>query len=207
MDHGLLYMNLTDAIAEGDGDRIIRCWKFLLLHFYSDRGSTKYAVEALFLQFQQQALLTPRQAYRQRWNRSVNNRGGRGKNVPLDLEVEHGNNLLKEALRKMGPNLTHSAVTRSARMLYMARETVDKLAQECNIMKRSGKHFIKTNKKDMAKIVSKLLEEDALNETAGRAYRHYHAFKRSFLRNLRMGNLCTWINKHKYEMVLGRKAR
>lgn len=25
MDHGLLYMNFTDAVAEGDGDRIMRC--------------------------------------------------------------------------------------------------------------------------------------------------------------------------------------
>ena len=85
MDHGLLYMNFTDAVAEGDGDRIMRCWKFLLLHFYSDTGSTKYALEALYLQLQQQAILSPRQAYRQRWNRSVNNHGGNGKNVPLDL--------------------------------------------------------------------------------------------------------------------------
>ena len=66
MDHGLLYMNFTDAVAEGDGDRIMRCWKFLLLHFYADGGSSKYALEALYLQLQQQAILSPRQAYRQR---------------------------------------------------------------------------------------------------------------------------------------------
>ena len=82
MDHGLLYLNFTDAIAEGDGDRIIRCWKFLLLHFFVDGSkSTKYALEALYLQFQQQALLSPRQAYCQKWNRSVNNHGKTGKNV------------------------------------------------------------------------------------------------------------------------------
>lgn len=92
LDHGLLYLNFNDAVAEGDGDRIIRCWKFLLLHFYHDSGSTKYALEALYLQLQQQALLSQRQAYRQRWNRSVNNRGGSGKNVPIDLEIEHDNN-------------------------------------------------------------------------------------------------------------------
>ena len=208
MDHGLLYINLTEAISEGDGDRVMRCCKFLLLHFYSDPGSTKYALEALFLQFQQQALFIPRQAYRQRWNRSVNNRGGRGKNVSLDLEIEHGNNVLKEALRKMGLNPTHSAVTRSGRMLNMARQTVDKVARECDIMKRLGKHFIQSNnKKDLSKIVGKLLEDDALSETTGRAYRHFHDFKKSFMTNLRMGRLCAWINEHKYEMVIALKAR
>lgn len=58
MDHGLLYMNFTDAVAEGDGDRIMHCWKFLLLHFYTG-GSSKYALEALYLQLQQQAILSP----------------------------------------------------------------------------------------------------------------------------------------------------
>ena len=58
MDHGMLYLNFTDAIREGDGERIIRCWKYLLLHFFADGDkNTKYAIEALFLQFQQQAYM------------------------------------------------------------------------------------------------------------------------------------------------------
>lgn len=130
MDHGLLYLNFTDAVAEGDGDRIMRCWKFLLLHFYADRGSSKYALEALYLQLQQQAILSPRQAYRQLWNRGVNNHGGSGKNVPIDLEVEHDNNSIKEGIRKLGPNLTHAAVTRVARMLPVARATVLSVSKE-----------------------------------------------------------------------------
>ena len=134
LDHGLLYMNFLDSISEGDGDRILLCWKFLLLHFYADKGgSTKYALEALYLQFQQQALLTPRQAYRQKWNRGVNNQGHNGKNVPLDLEVEHNNNMLKEAVRKMGPNVSLHAV----KMTKLAAQTVDKIARECQIMRRS----------------------------------------------------------------------
>ena len=141
VNHGLLYLNFNDAVAEGDGDRIIRCWKFLLLHFYHDNGSTKYALEALYLQLQQQALLSPRQAYRQRWNRSVNNRGGSGKNVPIDLEVEHDNNSLKEGIRKLGPDLTCSAVTRTARMLPVAKGVVHNVSRECSVMKTvSVKH-------------------------------------------------------------------
>jgi len=165
MDHGLLYMNCTDAIAEGDGDCIMRCWKFLLLHFYTDRGSSKYALEALYLQLQQQAILCPRQAYRQRWNRSVSNHGGSGRNVPIDLEVEHDNNSTKEGIRKLGPNLTHAAVTRVARMLHVARATVLNVSKECNMMKRSGKHFVKTTRNDLMKIVNLLVQADVFQET------------------------------------------
>lgn len=81
-------MNFVDAIAEGDGNRIISCWKYLLLHFYAE-DKTKYAIEAQYLLLQQHCLLSPRQAFRQRWNRSVNNKGGAGKNDPLDLDLEH----------------------------------------------------------------------------------------------------------------------
>ena len=207
LDHGLLYLNFNDAVAEGDGDRIIRCWKFLLLHFYHDSGSTKYALEALYLQLQQQALLSQRQAYRQHWNRSVNNRGGSGKNVPIDLEIEHDNNSIKEGIRKLGPNLTRAAVTRTARMLPVARGVVHNVSQECSLMKRSGKHFVATTRKDLLKLVSLLMQADALRETPGRHYKHFKQFVRSAMHGLQMGKLCKWINKHKYELQIGRRAR
>ena len=54
MDHGMLNVNFTDAIAEADGDRIMRSWKFLLLHFFVDGNkSINYSLEAIYLQFQQ----------------------------------------------------------------------------------------------------------------------------------------------------------
>ena len=52
LDVGMLYLNFSDAIAEGDGDRIVRNWKFFLLHLFADgQSSVKYAMEALYLQF------------------------------------------------------------------------------------------------------------------------------------------------------------
>ena len=67
--YGLLCLEFYDTIQEGNGERIIRCWKFLLLHFKADgKGSTKYALEGLYLILQVHALLSPRQAYRLIWN-------------------------------------------------------------------------------------------------------------------------------------------
>lgn len=66
--------------------------------------------------------------------------GGSGKNVPIDLEIEHDNNSIKEGIRKLGPNLTRAAVARTARMLPVARGVVHNVSQECSLMKRSGKH-------------------------------------------------------------------
>ena len=48
MNMGLLARNLQDASHEGDGNRIIRCWRFQFLH-YKAEGHTNYALEAFWL--------------------------------------------------------------------------------------------------------------------------------------------------------------
>ncbi|KAL5496483.1 hypothetical protein EMCRGX_G012779 [Ephydatia muelleri] len=50
LDMALVHL-FTDACKEGDGERVIRCWKLCMLHFHAER-KTKYALEALRLQFQ-----------------------------------------------------------------------------------------------------------------------------------------------------------
>ena len=208
LNHGLLYANFRDAISEGDGERIIRCWKFLLLHFYADgNSSTKYALEALFLQFQQQALLSPRQAYLQKWNRSVNRHSSLGKNVPFDLDLEHDNNHLKEAMRKLGPNVSESSVSRICGSLKIARETIENISRECQVMKRSGKHFVASMKKDYHKLVENLINNKAFLFSNGRKYKNFTDCERSALHNLNMADMCKWINQHKHEIKIGRTAR
>lgn len=36
--HGLLYMEFRDGIREGDGYRILRCWRYFLLYSSSRQG-------------------------------------------------------------------------------------------------------------------------------------------------------------------------
>lgn len=50
LEYGLLYLNFCDAISEGDGMRIIQCWKFFLMFLKVDGPSSrKYSLEALYL--------------------------------------------------------------------------------------------------------------------------------------------------------------
>ena len=48
MKMALLYRNFTDAIHEGDGQRVCLVWKYFTLHFFAYRH-TKYALEGLIL--------------------------------------------------------------------------------------------------------------------------------------------------------------
>ena len=50
----------SDAIKEADGERVLRCWRYLLLIYGSWR--TNYSIEALNLLCQHQFYLTPRKS-------------------------------------------------------------------------------------------------------------------------------------------------
>ena len=62
-----LVLEFTDAWSEGDGERVLRCWKIFMLHFYAERRM-KYALEALRLQFQF-ATLSPDLVHQLTWGR------------------------------------------------------------------------------------------------------------------------------------------
>jgi len=71
LSSGLLYMEFLDAIREGDGSRLIRCWKYFLLHF-KEAHRTNYSVEAFIVLAQHHFLLSPRMSMQLTWSRTVN---------------------------------------------------------------------------------------------------------------------------------------
>ena len=91
LSSGLLLRNMDDTVKEGDGERILGCWKISMLIFQAHRHP-KYALASLYLQAATQAILPARAAHRLVWNRTVN-KGGPGKNISLDLRLGHINNL------------------------------------------------------------------------------------------------------------------
>ena len=74
---GLFYLEYSDAVREGDGERVFRCWRYLLPIFKSS-GRTNYSIEALSTLYQYQYQLTPRQSAELMWSRFINIHGVRG---------------------------------------------------------------------------------------------------------------------------------
>ena len=203
--YGLLCLEFYDAIQEGDGERIIRCWKFLLLHFKADgKGSTKYALEGLYLILQVHALLSPRQAYRLIWNRTVH---GKDANIPLDLDLEHDNRMAKEAIKKLGRNINEKSVTRIIKAQQTTSKMLHSFDKTLSIMRRSGRHTSASDEKDFKKILFKLVEECAFSETEGRKYNHYTACKASLLDGLNIHSFYAWAKEHQKNISLHRKSR
>lgn len=95
LNDGFLLMEFRDAIHEGDGERALRCWKFMLPYFFAT-GHSKYALEAFNLLSHVHAAASPRLAHQITWSRTINTRGKQGHNVPVDLHMEHLNWSLKD---------------------------------------------------------------------------------------------------------------
>ena len=77
LNFGMIVLTFDDAVKEGDGERILRCWKFVMLIFH-DYKHTKYAFAALQLFFFSTCLLSKRLCHLLKWNRTVNNKRERG---------------------------------------------------------------------------------------------------------------------------------
>ena len=101
--------------------------------------SRKYALEGLHLISQVYAILSPMDAHRLIWSRSVNAKYGMGGNIPLDLALEHYNTVLKEVIKKMGPNASNkTAIARFCKSISINKQLMDNFDLDCKVLKQSG---------------------------------------------------------------------
>ncbi|XP_048589438.1 uncharacterized protein LOC116618156 [Nematostella vectensis] len=208
LSDGLLFMNFLDAIAEGDGLRIVRQFKYFLLHFKVDGiHSHKYALESLYQSFLFTALLSPRDAERFIWNRTVNNCGLVGRNIPLDLDVEHSNKFLKQAFKNLGPNLTEAAVTRICRAENSSRAILASLDSSIQRSSGSSEHTCRSTERDLETLVNSCITNKVFTPQDNRHYVYFRDFQRDPFASLDMSELYKWINKHKKNIECGLKAR
>ena len=207
LDYGMLVLNFWDAISEGDGGRIIRCWKFFLMYLKHQGGSsTKYSLEALYLIFQVYALLSPPASHRLVWNRGVKTKPG-SSNIPLDLLLEFYNKVIKEGVKKLGPSASQKSLDRICHSLGMTTAMMKLFDSNLSVFRRSGKHIQKSTRSDTEKLVHELVKNKAFTSTPGRKYTFYAKMKPSILCGFDLWKMFFWINEHKKHMILYGRAR
>ena len=131
-------MNFYGAVNGGDGLHVFSCQKFMLPYLRQDgAASIKYTLEALYLLFQAYALLSPQDAHCLIWNRFYILKQGSSGNIPLDLALEHYNNVIKTLMHKMGPNATNrSALNPLIKALTINKKVLDNFDVMCSVIQR-----------------------------------------------------------------------
>lgn len=154
---GLLWMSFYDAIREGDGKRIVRVWKFLLISFRAT-GHHNYAKEAFNLLMQVEYLCSERTKAQILWGRFINTAGRQGCNMPCDLFMEHLNRRLKGVIRNIGANVTKSSLTRASRSVNIIEQVCQTLLAEVGHKQDSNYHCVPRFEQDLTTVVTVLTD-------------------------------------------------
>lgn len=191
---GCFYLAYSDAIKEGDGLRVLRCWRYLLPLFKSS-GRKNYAVEVLKMLCQYEYELTPRQAQELIWSRFVNTHGVRGRNIPCDLHQEHLNRVVKDAIRGLHANKTERAITRAGKALGNLYPILDSYDMDNAVKQPSGAHKTPAFSRDRDLIVQHLHKCDIFTHHHGRFHPSFPK-PRNVLHSLDKTVLNEWILTH-----------
>ena len=164
---GLFYLNYKDAIKEGDGCRVLDCWRYLLPLFYN-AGRKNYCFEAFNLLCQYQYDLPPLQAEQLKWSRFVNVHGVRGRNI--SLHQEHLNKLLKGIIKNFGANKRDEAIARSSKALGTLHKLLSQFDKENHIQAPSGVHHKPSYKNEINSIANELQKHKVFDVIPGRKH-------------------------------------
>lgn len=198
--YGSLVMEFRDAWAEGDGERVIRCWRLFLPHFQA-AGRTKYSLAAFNVQLQTQVSLSPNTAHQVMWHRFVNSRGGMGNNIPCDLYNEHINKLVKHIIRSQGPNLTDISLQRAAHSVSTLSQITHAFDTHSGVPHGTVAHSTRSDTEDVLKVMNTILKEDILTPNPGRKH---NAFKKLHLDPLHKWDIQKtrdWMKKKKRDYM------
>ena len=171
---GLLLAEFEDAIKEGDGRRVLRCWKFFLLIFKSARR-TNYALEAFTLLSQYHVLFPQRLREQLLWSRFVNTQGKPSCNIPADLQNEHLNRTAKMALGGQASNLKPKTIDRTGKILGPLVSICGKFDDATQLHRATSGHSLRSFKKDLDKITTELVERSKVFQ-AKPLRRQHHKF-------------------------------
>ena len=191
---GCLYLELQDSIKEGDGLRLLRCYRYLLPIFTSS-GRRNYAIECFNFLMQHDFLLSDRQASELIWSRFINTHGKPGKNIPNDLHCEHLNRLCKTSIKGIGANKTEQCITRVAKALGTLDPVLKQFDVNNGIMEGSGHHSVARSDKDTRMVIGELISKSVFSNISGRC--HYDFVNpRDPLHAKSHTEMVKWIEEH-----------
>ena len=191
---GCLYFEMRDAIKEGDGERVLQCWRYLLPVFHNS-GRKNYTIEAFHLLYQYHYGLPPRLAEQLKWNRFVNTQGRIGKNIPLDLHQEHLNRLCKTSIECLGANKTDNAIVRCGKALGTLHSVLEQFDANNSMSDVGGAHQKPSYKKDLTMILKELQQSNIFKVIPGRTHSSFPK-PTNVIRLKPAMNTVTWILTH-----------
>ena len=191
---GLFYMEYTDAISEGDGLRVLRCWRYLLPIFKSSRR-TNYSIEVFNFLYQYHFTASPMHAEQMLWSRFINTHGILGRNIPCDQHMEHLNRVAKDAIKNLGANKTENGFVRVGKAIGTIVPLIQKFDELHSVASISGVHKHQMPLQDLARLVKELNSTNVLENLQKRHHTLFKTIKQNYLKNVDYSVLTEWIGQ------------
>jgi len=191
---GCFYLEFRDAIKEGDGLHVLRCYRYMLPMFMSS-GRTNYAIETLNMLLQHDFMLSPRLAEELIWGRFINTHGQAGKNIPNDLHCEHLNRLCKTCIADLGANKTKGSMSRVAQSLGTIHPVLLLLDINNNVNQQSSTHNDIKSTTDFKLMIESLTKNDIFSRTSVRNHASFST-PRDPLHAKNHEEVIAWIKEH-----------
>lgn len=198
---GLLLEEFNDSIREGDGDRIIRCWKYFLLIFRIT-GRTNYAIEAFILLCQYYFLFSPRMAAQLKWSRTINTCGKPGRNISCDLYMEHLNRNVKCGMAILGSNVTPQPINRIGTSINNVSNILGHFDKVNGVPTQSYSHTRKSRITDINKIIEQLRSSQIFRVIPGRDHKTFPNYKSNMLLSIDKAELIEWMDEKLDRLLL-----
>ena len=200
LNSGLLLLEFKDAIREGDGPRILRVWKVLMLYF-THAGHKNYRLEAFHLQSMVNATALPKIAAQLTWGRVLNVRGGSGHNIPLDLAMEHLNRTVKDYVAGLGANKSESTILQCGSSLGGIMAVCKSFDKYTDIAPESVQHTKRSTKKDRELILKQLVSTSRVFDyVPGRKHKSFAGVHANIASAIDKKKLFDWIQKQKVKL-------
>ena len=195
---GLLFIEFADAIREGDGLWILRCWRYMLFLFKAS-NKTKYSVQAFTMLSQYHFLFSKRLSHQLLWSRTINVHGRPGKNVPMDLHMEHLNRELKAAISHLGANVMETTIQRVGLCKLIDIKTH---YDTCSgIAHETGHHSSASTSKDLELIIKQLNDSNSFTESMHRKHTQFPQFTENIASKLAKKELYSWMTSQVRKLI------
>ena len=134
-------------------------------------------------------LLPPNLAEQVKFSRFVNTHGHSGHNISCDLHMEHLNRLVKVAIEGLG---AEKAIKRAAKAMGVLSTVMQSFDSRVGVCTQSGKHSEKAMMKDLAPIVSQLMDCQVFTPS-NTTHASFSRLKKNCLKTLNEKALKDWM--------------
>ena len=140
----------------------------------------------------------PEKAFRLIWGRFVNTTGFVGKNLSLDLHMEHLNNFLKELIRSLRGNMSEDNCQRVAKSLHKTKLIVEGAENSLKTEYKTSSCSVPSSFDDVKSLTEAFHGEKIFFEISSMEYNSYPEFNCDiFKKTLEARELYIWVNKGK----------